>query len=424
MREGRRALARGCLQRDRARFSAFRCEGHRRSVPFVTGAPRTILHVDMDAFYASVEVRDDPSLKGKALIVGGHPTRGVVLTCSYEARKFGVRSAMSMVEARQRAPGALVVPPRPAAYASASKVVFDVLRRFSPLIEPLSLDEAFLDVTASHDLFGDGASIGARIKTAITSATAGLSASVGVAACKFVAKVASDLRKPDALVICPSGDERAFLAPLGVERIWGVGPKTAELLRARGLRTIADLQRAPRARLVEVLGEHGATHVAALAIGDDPREVEPDRGAKSIGSESTFDRDLLGPDALREPILRHAEEVARRLRAEGLSAAALVLKVKFSDHSLVTRRAVARSPLLEAREINALALDLLARVPLVGVRTRLVGLSATSLRPIEPVQRTLFDNAEGQRRPRALGAVLDAIEERFGGDVIKRAGPR
>jgi DNA polymerase-4 len=385
---------------------------------------RTILHVDMDAFYASVEVRDDPSLRGLPLIVGGHPTRGVVLTCSYEARKFGVRSAMSMVEARKRCPQATVVPPRSSAYAQASSTVFDVLRSFTPLVEGLSLDEAFLDVTGSSALFGNGVAIAKQIKESIFRATSGLRASVGVAACKFVAKVASDLEKPDALVVCPPGAEASFLAPLGVERIWGVGPKTAQLLHSRGLRTIGDLQRTPAAVLATIMGENGAAHVSALAIGDDDREVEPDRLAKSIGSESTFDRDYLGAEPLREPILRHCEEVARRLRGDGLCAWALVLKVKRSDHSLVTRRSVARTPLVEAREINELALQLLARIPLTGVRTRLVGVSLSDLRPIDPVQRGLFDDAPDVKRPRALGAVLDAIEERFGTSSIKRAGPR
>ena len=385
---------------------------------------RTILHVDMDAFYASVEVRDDPSLRGLPLIVGGHPTRGVVLTCSYEARKFGVRSAMSMVEARKRCPQATVVPPRGAAYAQASSTLFDVLRTFTPLVEGLSLDEAFLDVTASSALFGDGVAIARQIKESIHRATSGLRASVGVSACKFVAKVASDLKKPDALVVCPPGEEASFLAPLGIERIWGVGPKTAELLHSRGLHLIADLQRASPALLSKILGESSAAHVSALAIGEDERDVEPDRLAKSIGSESTFDRDCRGPEPLREPILRHCEEVARRLRGEGLCAWALVLKVKRSDHSLVTRRSVARLPLVETREINALALELLARIPLTGVTTRLVGVSASDLRPIEPVQRGLFDDAPEVKRPRALCAVIDAIEERFGEHSIKRAGPR
>ena len=382
---------------------------------------RTILHVDMDAFYASVEVRDDPSLAGLPLIVGGHPTRGVVLTCSYEARKFGVHSAMSMVEAKKRCPHATVVPPRGAAYAEASRTVFEVLRTFTPLVEGLSLDEAFLDVTASASLFGDGESIARKIKESIVRATRGLSASVGIAACKFVAKVASDLKKPDALVICPPGGEAQFLAPLGVERIWGVGPKTAQLLHARGLRTIADLQRAKESTLVAALGENHAAHVRALAFGRDDRDVDPGREAKSIGSESTFDRDLVGPEPLHEPILRHCEEVARRLRAEGLCAEALVLKVKRHDHTLVTRRSVSNVPLVEAREIYALALELLDRVDLQGVRTRLVGVSATALRAIEPKQQELFVQRNVER-PKRLGSVLDAINDRFGDDAIRRAG--
>jgi DNA polymerase-4 len=380
-----------------------------------------MLHLDMDAFYASVEVRDRPELRGLPVIVGGHPTRGVVLTCTYEARRFGVRSAMPMVEARRRAPDALVVPPRMEAYAEASREVFRVMRSVTPLVEGLSLDEAFLDVTASRALLGDGEAIARHLKARIRAQTGGLTASVGVAACKFVAKVGSDLRKPDGLVIVPPGEERAFLAPLPIERLWGVGPKTAERLHARGLRTIADVQTASQAALASLLGDDAAAHLRALSIGDDPREVDPGREAKSIGSEETFDHDLTGPEPLREPILRHAEEVARRLRAEGFSAGALVLKVKRADHSLVTRRSTAEPPLIEAREIHALALRLLERIPLRGIRTRLVGLSAQALAPIEPAQRSLFQETSTER-PRALGDVLDAIEQRFGRDAIRRAG--
>ncbi len=387
---------------------------------------REILHLDMDAFYASVEVRDQPELKGKAVIVGGHPTRGVVLTCTYEARKFGVRSAMSMVEARHRAPHAIVVPPRGEAYAEASRTIFDVMKSVTPLVEGLSLDEAFMDVTESRTVFGDGEAIARSLKTKIHEATKGLTASVGIAACKFVAKVASDLGKPDGLVRCVPGLEGAFLAPLPVDRIWGVGPKTAELLRADGLVTIGDLQRAGRERLGKILGARGADHVSRLAVGDDERDVEPGRAAKSIGSESTFERDLVGPAPLHEPILRHCEEVARRLRAEGYVARALVLKVKRHDHSLVTRRAVARAPLLEAGELYALSRELLGRIPLDGVRTRLVGVSASDLEPADPVQRSLFEEPRDERRAQArkLGALLDAIEGRFGRDVIRRAGSR
>jgi DNA polymerase-4 len=349
--------------------------------------------------------------------VGWPPT----ITGTYEARKFGVRSAMAMVEARRRAPDAIVVPPRMEAYAEASREVFRIMRSVTPLVEGLSLDEAFLDVTATRALLGDGETIAKKLKSRIREATGGLTSSVGVAACKFVAKVASDLKKPDGIVVVPEGTEATFLAPLAIERLWGVGPKTAERLHARGLRTIADVQGASHGALASLLGDDGASHLRALAVGDDPREVDPSREAKSIGSEETFERDLVGAAPLREPILRHAEEVARRLRAEGLRASALVLKVKRADHSLVTRRATADVPLVEAREIHALALRLLDRVPLEGVRTRLVGLSAQALEPIEPAQRALFADATVEK-PRALGDVIDAIEKRFGRAAIKRAG--
>jgi DNA polymerase-4 len=384
-------------------------------------ADRTILHLDMDAFYASVEVRDQPSLRGLAVIVGGHPTRGVVLTCTYEARKFGVRSAMPMVQAKRLAPDAIVVPPRMEAYSEASRRVFACMREVTPLVEGLSLDEAFLDVTASASIFGDGATIAARLKRAIVDATGGLRCSVGVARCKYVAKVASDLRKPDALVVVPPGTEAAFLAPLGVERLWGVGPKSAEHLRALGLRTIGDVQAAPFDRLVDVLGLRAASHYRALSLGDDDRPVDPSREAKSIGSESTFEADRVGKEPLIPPLLLHAEEIARRLRASGLVARALVLKIKRADHSLLTRRAVAPAPMCEAGELHRLALSLLERVDEPALRARLVGLSATDLTAAEPAQRELFEALEPPAKPRKLGAVIDAIEARFGQGAVRRA---
>jgi DNA polymerase-4 len=388
---------------------------------FMSTSPRTILHLDMDAFYASVEIRDDPSLAGKPVVVGGDRVRGVVLTCSYEARKFGVRSAMSMVEAMRRCPQATVVPPRMEAYQEASRIVFRCMRRATPLVEGLSLDEAFLDVTDSLALHGDGPTIAQKLKRSIHARTRGLTCSVGVAANKFVAKVASDLRKPDGLVVCAPGAEAEFLAPLAVERLWGVGPKTAATMHAAGWRTIGDLQNESMDRLVDHLGVRGAMHVVALALGRDNRPVEPGRAPKSIGSEGTFDHDLSGIDALAEPLLRHCEEVARRLRETGVAARGVGVKVKLADHSLHTRRHTADKLLVEAGQIFEVARALLVGLELGAARVRLVGVSTIDLGPIDPAQLDLFA-APADDRARRLGGALDALEDKFGARIVRRAG--
>src|SRR5690606_17777249 len=247
---------------------------------------RKILHVDMDAFFASVEQRDDPRLRGKPVVVGGASRRGVVAAASYEAREFGVRSAMPMAEALRRCPRLIVVPPRGDRYGEVSARVFDVFHAYTPLVEGLSIDEAFLDVTASRSLFGDGPTIARRIKQDVLDAT-GLTCSAGVAPCKFVAKIASDMEKPNGLTVV-AGDVAAFLAPLPIERMWGIGPKTAPTLRRLGYATLGDLARADPAALERALGSWGP-EVRELARGNDPRDVVPDREAKSIGAECTYD---------------------------------------------------------------------------------------------------------------------------------------
>src|SRR5262245_16991549 len=250
---------------------------------------RTILHADMDAFYAAIEQRDDPRLRGQPVMVGGDEPRQVVATASYEARKFGVHSAMPGVRARQLCPHGIFVAPRMDVYMAVSAQVTAVFARYTDAIEPLSLDEAFLDVSSSTALFGDGAAIAAAIKRDVRAATE-LSVSVGVATNKFVAKVASDLQKPDGLVVVAPGTERAFLAPLRTGLLWGVGPKTQERLERAGLRTIGDVQRRSREQLVAAFGASFGEHLHALSNGLDVRAVEPHRTAKSIGHELTFER--------------------------------------------------------------------------------------------------------------------------------------
>ena len=372
-------------------------------------APRTILHVDMDAFYASVEQRDDPKLRGRPLIVGGSSRRGVVLAASYEVRPFGVRSAMSMAEALRRAPHALVVPPRFDRYEAASAQVFAIFRRYTPLVEPLSLDEAFLDVTASRALFGDGEAIGRAIKRDVKGELS-LTASAGVAPSKFVAKIASDLRKPDGLVVVRE-DVAAFLGPLPVERMWGVGPKTAPKMRALGFATIGDLARADSRRMTQLFGSWGE-QMTRLARGEDDRDVDPCGVAKSIGAEETYEDDLVDVDAIRKTLLSHSSRVARRLIRNGLSARTVVVKIKYSDFKIRTRSATLPEPVQDTDAIYQAAIGLLDRVPLEARRVRLTGVSVSGIE-VGGAPLTLLPDVEGERR-RKVEEVAARISERFG----------
>lgn len=375
---------------------------------------RQILHIDMDAFFASVEQKDDPSLVGKPVLVGGAARRGVVAAASYEARSFGCRSAMPMAEAMRRCPHAVVVPPRRERYVEVSDRVFDVFHRYTPLVEGLSIDEAFLDVTESRSLFGDGVAIARRIKADVKEET-GLTASAGVAPCKFAAKIASDLDKPDGLTVV-ADDVAAFLAPLPVEKMWGVGPKTAPTLRRLGYATIGDLAGARGDALERVLGAWGAD-VARLARGDDPRAVVPDREAKSIGAECTYDEDLVTREAIARTLLAHASRVAERLTAEGLAAGAVVVKLKYADFTLLTRRTTFREAASDTRTLHDACIALLDRFPLDRARVRLTGVAAHDLRPGGGVQRALFPDEPAARR-RQVEAVLLSAKGRFGGHSI------
>jgi DNA polymerase IV len=380
---------------------------------------RAILHVDMDAFFASVEQRDDPSLRGRPVVVGGPSRRGVVCAASYEARPYGVRSAMSMVEALQRCPQAVVVPPRREAYAEASRVVFGVFRRYTPLVQGLSVDEAFLDVSASRSLFGSGAEVAVRIKAEVFKET-GLTASAGVAPCKFAAKVASDLQKPNGLVVV--GDDVArFLAPLPVERMWGVGPKTAPRLRAAGLATLGDLAAADLGRLVGVVGRSLALHVHALAKGDDPRPVDPDVEALSVGSEDTFERDVRDRAALERHLLDQSGRVASRLFADGLRGRVVVVKLKYADFTLKTRRATLADAICDTASIYRAALTLLDRFDYGGEGVRLSGVAVSGLEPLgAEAQGSLFGDG-GRKKNEAIERVVAGVRARFGGEALKRA---
>ncbi|WP_224369342.1 DNA polymerase IV [Hyalangium versicolor] len=381
---------------------------------------RAIIHVDMDAFYASVEQRDNPDLRGKPVIVGGHAQRGVVVAASYEVRPFGVRSAMPMARAVKMAPQAIVVTPRFSAYAEASEHVFAIFERYTPLIEPLSLDEAFLDVTASVGLFGPPAEIARRIRKEIA-VEVKLPASAGIAPVKFVAKIASDLAKPNGQREVRAEEVVPTLAKLPVSRLWGVGPKTEEELTRGGLKTIGDVAARGVEWLEQRFGPQGR-HLWELSQGIDPREVVPDRAAKSVGAEDTFEEDLRGVDLLRPHVHAQALRVGRRLRKAEVKGRVVQLKVKFSDFTTITRRTTLSSPTDDGQTIYRAALELLERAH-EGKPIRLTGVSVQSLgEPEQPQQLGLF-SAPPKPAPRSekLNAALDRIAERFGTKAITTA---
>ena len=376
---------------------------------------RAILHVDMDAFYASVEQRDDPALRGRPVIVGGSARRGVVLAASYEVRPFGVRSAMPMARALRLAPDAVVVSPRHDAYADASARVFEILESVTPLVEPLSLDEAFLDVTGSRALFGAPAEIARRLRARIADEV-GLPASAGIAEVKLVAKIASDLAKPNGQVEVPPGGGAAFLAPLPVSRLWGVGPKSARTLAAMDLETVGDIARRDPAALERRLGPSGRS-LWEQANAIDPRPVIPDRDAKSIGAEDTFDEDLSAVDALASRIHAQALRVAHRLRHAGVRARTVQLKLKRADFTLVTRRATLDEATDDGQVLYRTAAALLAREP--ARPTRLTGVSAQNLVAANAPQLGMF--APPPTAAQALNRALDAIADRFGAGTVTTA---
>ncbi len=385
------------------------------------GEPRTILHADMDAFYAAIEQRDRPELRGKPVIVGGAGPRQVVSTASYEARRFGVHSAMPGVRARQLCPHGIFVVPRMAAYAEASAQVRAVFDRFTDLVEPLSLDEAFLDVTGSRLLFGDGPTIARSIKDQVKAATQ-LDVSVGVATSKYVAKVASDLEKPDALVVVPPGEERAFLAPLPVSRLWGVGAVTQQQLERSGLRTIGDVQRRTEQQLVQAFGGSLGPHLFVLAHGLDPRAVEPSREARSIGHEMTFAEDLVDAGEVRDTLLQLSQMVGRRLRRDGVRGSVVRLKLRHPDFTTLSRqRKVA--PTADDLEIHRIACELLAACWSGRPGVRLLGVTAASLVAIDaPVQGGLFTAPKKQRDQ--LLAAMDRIRDRHGEGAVRHGVER
>jgi DNA polymerase-4 len=370
----------------------------------------------MDAFYASVEQRDRPGLRGLPVIVGATPGgRGVVSAASYEARRFGVRSAMPISRAVRLCPHGVYLPVDMDKYQRVSAEIMAILGDFSPLVEPVSVDEAFIDLSGTTALFGPPDETVRRIKTRIRAET-GLTASAGLAANKFVAKVASDLRKPDGLVIVPPGTEATFLRPLAVERLWGVGRVLAVALAGLGIATIGQLQAMPASTLVRRFGEHGR-ELHDLAFGRDDRPVEPSTPAKSIGAETTFGVDGRDPERLRRTLRRHAERVARQLREERLAAARVTLKLRYADFRTLTRSHTG-DPTQDGLDLYRRALVLLDREA-VTEPIRLIGLSASSLGPAGQGQLPLLDPV-AVRRAR-LGPVVDRLTARFGEGTVQPA---
>jgi DNA polymerase IV len=375
----------------------------------------TILHVDLDAFFAAVEQRDRPELRGKPVIVGGDPgARGVVSTASYEARVFGVHSAMPLRTAASLCPGGIFLPVDGAKYRRESRRVMEILGRFTPLLEQVSIDEAFLDVAGSEALFGAPEAIARRIKAAVREEV-GLTASVGVATTKLVAKVASDLRKPDGLVVVQPGEEAAFLAPLPITRLWGVGEQTRVALAEHGVRTIGDLAALPVDVLVRRLGAHGAT-LHARALGIDPSPVIGEVAAKSVSHEHTFDVDTADPEVIERTLLALAEGVASRLRAGGVRASTVAVKVRDSTFHTVSRQRTLPEPTDLADPIFRTALELV-RPEVRGRRVRLLGVGAHGLG--EPAQLGLFASEDPRRR--AAVEAQDAIRRKYGSRALTRA---
>jgi DNA polymerase-4 len=348
---------------------------------------RKIIHVDMDAFYASVEQHDRPELRGKPVVVGGQPGgRGVVAACSYEARVFGVRSAMPTTRAQRLCPQAIFVPPRMQRYVEVSRVVRAVFHEATDLVEPLSLDEAYLDVTENKLGEPLAGKIARWLKEQIKRRT-GLTASAGVGPCKLVAKIASDVNKPDGLLIVPPEDVANFLAPLPVTRLWGVGPKTAERLAELNIRTVDDVRRCDVALLAQKLGRYGP-FLAGLAWGEDPRSVESEREAKSRGSETTFAEDEWSTSALCNTLQALSEEVAGELVSMGTRARTVTLKLRYADFTTITRSRSLAQPFHEVETVYETARELLLGSTQAGtLAVRLIGVSVSSFqRPGEPEQ--------------------------------------
>jgi DNA polymerase-4 len=370
------------------------------------------LHVDLDAFYASVETQKDPSLAGKPVVVGGAGTRGVVMSASYEARTYGIRSAMPGVRARRLCPDVVFVPPDFESYRAYSNRFREVLLSFTPFVEPLSLDEAFLDVGGAGMLFGEPAAIAERIRAGV-SAELGFTCSVGVAPNKFLAKLSSTRAKPDGLLVVRVGEIRAFLDPLPVAALWGAGEKTVETIGRLGVRTVGELSRLPEAILARVLGETHARHLLELSRGEDERPVIPYEPPKSVSHEETFGHDLDDEGRILRELLGLSRRVGSRLRADGYAARTVVLKVRLANFSTLTRSRTLPAPTDVAAEIYEVVTSLYRGLPGAKRRIRLLGVQTTGLAPAGSEQLALLRGTRWGDVERAV----DRIERRFGRDA-------
>lgn len=381
-------------------------------------AQRSIIHLDMDAFFASVEALDNPDLRGKAVIVGGGEQRGVVSAASYEARRFGVHSALPMMIAKARCPQGIFLPPRMARYRAVSAVIMAIFQRYTPLVEPLSLDEAFLDVTGTERLFGLAPDLAARIRKQVREEV-GLTVSAGVASSKLLAKIASDKHKPDGLTVVEAGTEVEFLTPLPIARLPGVGAVTMKQLELLGVRTIGDLARLPLEILVRKLGQQGR-YLHEAAHGIDWRPVETERVVKSVGNEETFAEDIVDMPRIRKELLALAVKVASRLRSRGLETRTIVLKTKYYDFVQTTRSKTLAEPTADDEALYLAGCALL-RQTLAGRKPlRLMGVTATNLVVSGQVCPASLFGCEGERsaKRRKINQVVDRINDNFGRSTI------
>jgi DNA polymerase-4 len=372
-----------------------------------------IIHLDMDAFYPSVELLDNPALKGKPVIVGGSRERGVVSSASYEARKFGIHSAQPIAKAKRLCPDGIFLPVRMSRYQEISKQVFAIFHRFTPLVEPISIDEAFLDVTGSIRLFGQPENIAKMIKQIILAET-GLTISAGIASSKFVAKIASDIDKPDGLTVVYPDGVKDFLDPLPVEKMWGVGKRTRLLLSRLNINTFRDLRQTPVEVLEKKIGKHGVK-IHLLAMGIDERDVIPEYDVKSIGHEQTFSQDIISVDAAKKELLVLSNKTARRMRHKGIKGKTITLKVKYSDFVQITRSTTLPETTDDGLEIYSVACRLLKKTEETKKPIRLLGISLSqfSLSGIG-TQLSLFDQEQSSQKRQRLNAVLDSVYEKFG----------
>jgi len=374
----------------------------------------TILHVDMDAFFASVTERDHPELKGKAVVIGAG-VRGVVTSANYEARKFGIKAAMPVGRAQRLAPHAIFIPPDHKRYSEVSEHIMEIFHSFTPLVEPISLDEAFLDVTKAKRLLGDGRAIATAIRAKVE-AQEGITCSVGIASSKFIAKLASQRCKPNGILEIPDDRVLTFLHPLPVSALWGVGPKTNEALVRLGLHTVGDIAQTPEQTLIRALGQAAGQSLYELAWGRDDRDVIPEEPDKSISAAETFDRDIDDPEIIAKEILRMCERASSRMRERSLFAKTITLKIRFADFTTINRSKTLPLPIDTTHEIYEIAKGLYEALSIGRARIRLVGVSLENLHTDSHEQLVLGARESSWRE---LQGGIDAAKARFGSDSVR-----